>query len=218
MQENFEVPDFSNDDFKNDKQILKSREEVKAHKKMIEDSLSIISEAFCMKKSSHKNLKNFYRFKGLEATLNYTMSSTIENRRLHVSLATYFSSVPMPRVHNSGTDQYFFGFFECQHRYPRTYIHKESIKEKLVDLVLKKDVDFQNSKRFSRNFQLLTEDKKSLHDILQLQNLDELADFPDLEVELFDQALVFRSSRRPVSVDEASIFRNLTQVLLKTFK
>ena len=217
MQNNIEIPDFSGDDFANDKQMQKLRAEAKAYQMMIDDSLTILEERFHMTESSHKNLKGYEMIKGLAATVNYSMSSKIENRSLYVSLVTYFLSFPVPRISNSGTDQYLVGFLESRRDYPRTYIYKESLKEKLVDLVLKRDIDFRYSKRFSRNFEVLTEDRKRLHDLLHLTDLNELADFPEMELELYSYGLVFRNSRKPISLKEATRFTELITVLAKTF-
>lgn len=217
MQDSVETIDFSGDDFANDKQIQKLRAEAKAYEMMVDESLSIIEERFDITESSHRNLKKYDMIKGLLATINYSTSSKIENRSLHVSLVTYSSSFSTARSSNCGTDQYLVGFLECRNDYPRSYIYKESIKEKLVDLVLKRDIDFQNSKRFSRNFEVLTEDRKRLHDLLHLSDLNGLADFPDMEVELYGYGLVFRNSRKPISIKEATSFAKLIPILSKAF-
>jgi hypothetical protein len=218
MNDNTQIPDFSGDDFAEDKQIQKARLEAKAYQTMIDESLAIVEKMFGMQEASHKNLKAFGMIKGLEASIDYSISSEIENRKLHISLMTYFSSYKAGKLSISGSDQYLVGFLESRFNYPRTYIHKESVKEKLVDLILKHDVDFPSNKRFSRSFQVLTEDKKRLQDLLQFNDLNELAEFPEMEVELYGHALVFRNSRKPISLKEANEFAALISVLLKSFK
>jgi hypothetical protein len=211
------IPDFSEDDFANDKEIQKQREAIKAYEKMVEDSLTLISHELKVEDASHINFKGFHMFKSLSATLTHSMKSTIPNKELRVSLAEYYSAAPTAKSSNSGTDLYLFGLISFKTDYPRTYIHKETLKEKIEDLFLKRDVDFSNSKKFSRRFQVLTEDKKRLQDLLQFKKLDDLTNFPEIEIELSNNTALFRNSRRPISIDEATEFCDLTRTLLSIF-
>ncbi len=218
MTENEYVPDFSGDDFANDKEIQKNRAAIKAYEKMIEDSLAVIGQALKVQDASHMNFKRFHMFKSLSATITHSMKSTIPNKELRVSLAEYYSAAPTAKSSNSGSDLYLFGHIAFKSNYPRTYVHSETIKEKIEDIFLKRDVDFPNSKKFSRRFQVLTEDKKRLQDLLQFKKLDDLNDFPEMEIEFSDNSALFRSSQKPISIDEATIFCDMTKVLLSIFK
>ncbi|MGN6440265.1 MAG: hypothetical protein ACTHMM_27315 [Agriterribacter sp.] len=91
------------------------------------------------------------------------------------------------------------------------------MKEKLVELILKNELDFNHSKKFSRRFYVLTEEKKRLADIFQLKDLDPLAAFPDVEIELRENKCLFRNSRKPISQLEAVQFCELAKLLIKTF-
>jgi hypothetical protein len=53
--ENLEIPDFSDPEFDNDKEVKKWREEEKAFAKYIDDCIQIVSASFKASKSSHKN-------------------------------------------------------------------------------------------------------------------------------------------------------------------
>lgn len=214
MKDNHAIPDFSGDDFANDKEIQKNREAIKEYEKLVEDSLSLIRQRFIMQKASHINLKRFYMFKNLQAIITHSMVSFVQNKELRVSLAEYSSAFPTARSANSGTDQYIFGHITLKASYPKTYVHKETLKEKIEDIFLKRDIDFPNSRKFSRKFQVLTEDKDKLNNLLQFKNLDDLIDFPEMELEFFENAVLFRTSRKPVSIEEASEFCNLTKILL----
>lgn len=211
------IPDFSGDDFANDKEIQKTRAAIKAYEKMVEDSLSIIRQQLNVQDASHINFKGFHMFKSLTATITNSMKSVVQNRELRVSLAEYSSSYHIARSSNSGTDQYIFGHMLLRNSYPRTYIHDETIKEKIEDIFLKRDVDFPDSKKFSRKFQVLTEDKNRLENLLQFKRLDDLTDFPEMELEFSANTALFRSSRKPVTIGEATIFCELAKVLLTIF-
>ena len=217
MTDNEFIPDFSGDDFVNDKEIQKNRAAIKAYEKMIDDSLSLIRNELKVQDASHKNFKGFHMFKSLSAIITQSMKSAIPNNELRVSLAEYRSAAPTAKSSNSGTDQYLFGHISFKTNYPRTYVHGETIKEKIEDIFLKRDVDFPNSRKFSRRFEVLTEDSKKLQDLLQFKNLDDLTDFPDMEIELFANSVLFRGSRKPVSIDEAEKFCGLAKVLLTIF-
>jgi hypothetical protein len=217
MTDNEYIPDFSGDDFANDKEIQKNKAAIKAYEKMIEESLTVIRQELKVQDASHINFKGFHMFKSLSATITHSMKSTIPNKELRVSLAEYYSAAPTAKSSNSGSDLYLFGHISLKTNYPSTYIHKETIKEKIEDIILKRDVDFSNSKKFSRRFQLLTEDKKRLQDLLQFKNLDDLTGFPEMEIELSNATALFRTSRKPISIEEATIFCDLTKLLLTIF-
>jgi len=216
MPEDIQIPDFSGDDFANDRDVQKMRAEEKAHKEMIGRSLSILQQKLSLKESSHRNLKNFLMFKNLEATVidSYTAAT---GKPLHVSMVKYYSSVQIGRTTDSSDDNYLFGLFPTGKSYPRTYICKETIGQKIIDLFTKMEVDFDHSKKFSRTFHVLTEDKKRLQDMLLLKDLNPLAAFPEMEVEIQNSACLFRSSRKPISPEEAEEFSELAIALQNIF-
>jgi hypothetical protein len=217
MTDNQIIPDFSGDDFANDKEIQKTRAASKAYAQMIEESLTVIRQALKAQDASHTNFKAFYMFKSLRATVKHSMKTVLQNKDLRISLAEYYSTFPTGKYSNSGIDQYLFGYLTLKNSYPRTYIHPETIKEKIVDIFLQRDVDFSHSKQFSSRFQVLTENKNSLSNLLQFKNLDGLAHFPEMELELFNNMVLFRSSRKPVSITEAALFCEMVKVILSIF-
>lgn len=214
MQEDSFIPDFSGDDFANDKNILKYRETIRLHKQMIQDSLDFIGNELGLHDGSHKNLKTFLMFKNLQPIVLESLSA---DNSFHVSLVEYSTSIPTPRMHNSGSDEYLFGLITLKKTYPNTYIYKETLKERLADLILRNELDFEHSKKFSRQFYVLTEDKKNLSDILQLVDLNPLTVFPNMELELQGNKCLFRNSRKPISQNEATQFCKLAKLLVKTF-
>jgi len=52
---------------------------------------------------------------------------------------------------------------------------------------------------------------------MQSKNLDTLAEYPDMELEFNNTSLLFRNSRKSVSVEEATLFCHLTKALLSIF-
>ncbi len=212
------IPDFSGDDFADDKEIQRARAERKAYEKLVQECLELIGEELNASKSGHINLKGFNIFKPLDATLKQSLKSVINEKVIWVTLVEYESAFPTARDSNWGIDQYLIGHISFNTKFPRTYIQKETLKEKIEDLFLKQDTDFRHCKKFSKKFHVVTEDKNKLAHLFQSKNLDALTDFPDLELEFFNNAALFRSSRKPISMEEAQIFCNLTKVLLCTFE
>ena len=73
--DNHYEPDFSGDDFANDKEIQRLRREQKEYARMIDDSISIVVSGLKLKKGSHINLKGFTMFKNLQATLTESLTN-----------------------------------------------------------------------------------------------------------------------------------------------
>lgn len=211
------IPDFSGDDFSDDEEIQKNRAALKAYQKILDDSLSVIREQLKVDDASHKNLKGFLMFKSLGATIKQSLKSVDQKYILQVSVASYFSSYPTGRASNSGVNQYLFGHLEMKTKYPRTYILKETIREKFADLFLKHDVDLEHCKKFSGRFHVVTEDKQRLQELLLFKNLDALAAYPEMELEFNNDACLFRSSRKSISIEEATNFCLLANTLLTLF-
>ena len=217
MIHNSDMPDFSGDDFAHDKGIQETRAERKAYEKMVNDSLSIIHERLGTMDASHKNFKMFLMFKNFRATITKSFKSSNNDNPLHVSVAKYTTSYPWGRMYNSGTELYLFGHLTMNQTFPKTYICKETVTEKITDLVIPMEVDFEHSRRFSWKFHVLTDDKKQLLDLLQFKDLDELAAFPEMELELRGNTCLFRSSRKAISPEEAVTFSELANTLMKIF-
>jgi hypothetical protein len=211
MNENSSIPDFSGDDFANDKTIRQYREAIREYQEMVEQALNLLSTELELEAGSHRNLKGFTMFRHLEPIVRKSISS----ESFHISLVEYHSAIPMPKIRNEGTDEYLFGMMELRQSYPKTYICRETIREKIAELIYRNEIDFPHSKTFSRRFYVLTEDKKRLADILQFCELDQLTLFPNMEIELDGNKCLFRNSRKPVSLDEAKEMTALAKLLFK---
>lgn len=215
MNENINIPDFKGDDFANDKEIQKVRAEAKAYDTLVKDCLSIVRDKLNVKEAAHKNLKSFLMFKNLQATVLDSFKSTGADGLLHVSLVEYSSSYSTGKYANAGTDHYLFGHLVTDKLFPKTYVCKETIREKITDLFLRLEIDFEHSKKFSRKFHVLTEDKSRLINLWQFKNVDDLILFPELELEIHSNACLFRSSRRAISIEETFSFCELAKTLIK---
>lgn len=210
-----QIPDFSGDDFRNDKEIQKIRKEAEDYQQLVDDSIAIIDNELGIEESSHKNFKGFLMFKSLRAIIVKSFKAKALPLNLIVSIAEYRTAFPTAKNPNSGTDQYIFGCFELHKRFPKTYITKETIREKITDLFLKIETDFPDNKKFSRRFHVLTQDSKGLRDLMTFKNLDELTEFPEMEVEIQENFCLFRNSRKSISLKEANEFAQLAKTLAR---
>lgn len=217
MANDIETPDFSGDDLGHHKEVQLARAERKAYEQLVQDSLLVLTHKLGIAPAGHKNLKHFLMFKSLQPSLSSSYTTTHPTAPLHVSLVAYESSFPTGKYSNSGTDEYLFGYLPLRQTYPATYMCKETLHEKITDLLLKTDVDFDHSKKFSRKFHVVTEDRHRLLSLMQTKSLDHLTAFPDMEVELSGNGCLFRHSKKPISQEAAEGFAELALALLSTF-
>ncbi len=210
------VPDFSGDDFADDKQIQKKRILEAEFKKMTEDSIKVITDAFCAQISSHKNLKHFLLHKTIAIpTLIESYQGKWGNKAIHFCVFQYTSSVYAGKLYNAGENNYFVGLIDLDKTYPHTIVQPETIALKIEDLFTKTDVDFAHAKRFSWKFHAITEDKTALEMLFFNKDLDRIAQFPLTEFELNNRQCYFRENRKPVSLREAENFVELAKILLE---
>ena len=85
----------------------------------------------------------------------------------------------------------------------------------MVDLFVKGDLDFKYQKKFSKKFHLVTKDKEKLVLLLENKPLDDLIQFPEMEVEICKKQCLFRLSENTMNMEEAKQFIGLTHCLLK---
>lgn len=210
------MPNFETDDFANDKEIQKIRKEQEKQDKIISDSISVVSKQLSLEKVSHKNMKHFLMFHSqINPIVRNSFKSNNENFPLRVSLVEYYSSYRTAKGGSSGTDLYFFGMISLNKTYPLTYCYQETIREKMVDLFVKGDVDFKEHKKFSSQFHLITKDEEKLRILLLNKPLDDLAAFPEMEAEINENLCLFRVSRKPVSEKQAIEFSQLANLICK---
>ncbi|MBL7975021.1 MAG: hypothetical protein JNJ85_08915 [Candidatus Kapabacteria bacterium] len=218
MVSNFKFSDLFEDKLEYAEYARKQSSYYKEYQQLIDEAVLFVKSNLKLENSSlHKSLRFFHTVKDLKAVTLDSMRLRSSEKELHVSLVQYYSSYRVGKNSNAGTDQYIFGYITLKNNYPKTYIHKETIRDKIEDVFEKIDVDFDHCKEFSRKFEVLTEDKNQLHQLLRSKNLDVLANFPDMELEFLKNTFLYRSSRKAISLVEANIFCELTKVLLDIF-
>jgi hypothetical protein len=117
------------------------------------------------------------------------------------------------RYSNEQDNLYIVGKIEVDKNYPHTYYHKESLVEKFTDLFIAQDVDFKGKRKFSRSFHVLCDDAPRLQALWKGKDLDLLAKFKNMELEIAQGECFFRNSRKSFSVEEAKEFTELAKTL-----
>jgi len=95
--------------------------------------------------------------------------------------------------------------FSIPYNVGKAYIRKETLADKITDLILKQDIDFKEYPRFSRNYYLVAEHPQLIKDHLPKGLLKALELVKDLTVEINENWGMIRSEK------------NLTEDLLMHF-
>jgi hypothetical protein len=212
------IPDFSPDEFENDKEVKKWREEAKAYEKLVNDSVKIVCDSFHATKSSHKNLKGFELHKTIETPfIMKSFRGSMARKTVFFSIIQYRTSTRLARTNFSGTDDYFVGVITLERSYPHTIIHPETAALKIHNLIVPGDIDFKHAKWFSFRFHVITKDEDRLKRLLENVDLNRLTKFRSAEIELKDDQCYIRANRKPVSLKEAQVFVELTKTICEIF-
>jgi len=208
--------DDGHDDFANDKEIIKERKRQAEFLRIRDTSIKNVVTAFNATTSSHRNLKHFLLHKSVATPFVFeSYEGRWRNREFYFCIFSYVSAVHAGRVNDSGSDYYFAGVFDLPKTYPHTIAQPETIALKIENLVTRADVDFDDAKKFSRKFHLVTKDRQALDILFFNKDLDRIAEQPQAEFELNDKQCYFRAGRKPVSIEEADSFIELAKILLE---
>lgn len=216
--ESLEIPDFSDPEFENDKDVKKWREQAKEFEKYMDDCVKIVTDTFNASISAHKNLKRFelHRLINKPFIVN-SYTGGFGNEKVFFSVIQYHTSTSTVRGNSSGEDYYFVGVANLERSYPHTLIQKETAALKIHNLFVRGDVDFKHARKFSSKFHVVTKDEERLRKLVELVDLDKLVEFDNAEIEIKDNECYFRADRKPVSKEEAQIFTDLAKTICKLF-
>jgi len=206
---------FEQDDFADDKEVQQFRKRDREYweyvKECVEMVVSGLSVSLVEKETDINTSVLFNSLRTHELVELYES----EQDGLQIILAEYNNS----NVKNSsGTDHYLLGYLPLQKDYPLTCIYRETIREKIVDLFVKGDVDFKEHKAFSKRFHVVTKDREKLTRLLYNKPLDELVAFPELLLELDGNKCVFRVSPHAINDSDAAKFADLVKTIRRIFR
>jgi hypothetical protein len=133
--------------------------------------------------------------------------------------ACYVSSVLPLHVITNYLDGscFLFGIMGLGRTYPQTYIHQEKVAHRVINWFTKTDTDFQEYKKFSSSFQVITNEKEKLLNQLMGKPLDDLAAYPAMQAEINGNVCLFRLSEEPLGDQNGQPFIQLAKLLNKLF-
>lgn len=149
--------------------------------------------------------------------LHYTEGYVRSNVPVHCYVGRYYTEFRMRHTSYSTNDHYLFGLLKLEKQFPHTIIYPEGLAEKISDIFAHAELDFSNNKKFSRRFYTLTKDKPLLKSLLSSVPLNDLAPFRSMELELKDNEVFFRHSRKPIDRKETEAFCELAQTVVRVF-
>jgi hypothetical protein len=202
------------DDFANDKEIQRLRKIQREQDELIEECVGIVSKELLLEEKECTDIASFTLFKSLGPSgIHNEFRSTLDHLDMEVYLVWYQWRLHSGKINNSGTDECFLGLLSLKKEYPLTCIFRESMRTIITDWFIKQDVDFEEQKKFSRQFHVISQDKDKLKSLLWNKPLDELADFPEMEVEISGKQCLFKVSGNPVNEQESIRFIHLAKKL-----
>src|SRR6185436_7843301 len=216
--EDFDMPDFSDQEFDNDKEVKKWKKEREEHIKHINECITVVSKSFNSSQSSHKNLKGFELHKLINIPfIIESHTGSFGKKTVFFSVIRYKTSARIPKGNISGSDEYFVGVITLEKSYPHTIILPETIALKINNLFIRGDVDFTHAKWFSFKFHVITKDEDRLRRSFEYVDLNRLTKFKNAEIEIKDNKCYFRANRKAVSLKEAQIFTELAKTICEIF-
>lgn len=205
---------FENDDFADDKDIVRRREVAAAFERMVDTCSAMLADKLSLGDDIDENFEQFVLYKQLrEPDTMYTKQSA--TLPLQVSLVEIHNVSARNGEHSR--DYIVMGNLLLQREFPMTHIYQETVGARVADWFLKGDVDFKECKKFSRAFHVVSQDRERLRMLLSNKPLDELVKFPNLQLEIHGHSCVFRSSSDLVDEYHVAEFVDLAKTLQSVF-
>ncbi|PZR24681.1 MAG: hypothetical protein DI535_21370 [Citrobacter freundii] len=188
------------------------------NEEVINETLPVLCRELGLQNCNTEAPEGFAMYKNLNAVIVHACNRISNDQELQMLIADYSISHTTSKGQRSEANSYFFGRMHLSKKYPQTYICKETIREKLTELFAKRETDFPEHKKFSDKFYVLTNDPSRLTALLRFAPMDELVNFPELELEIQGNDCFYRCSHKPLSLEEAMQHVALTKVLLRIFR
>jgi hypothetical protein len=179
------------------------------NEEFVKECIAVISKRIPLEKADYEAMDSFLMYKshGRREGEPFVYDNYFSaDYNLQVSVVSY-------APHKTQTFEHLFGLFTLQKEFPLTYIFRETMKERIADFFVKADVDFKEQKKFSKAFHVVTKDREKLKLLFMGRQLDELAEFPEMEVEIKGKQCLFRASMGSIDEEEAEKFIKLVMLL-----
>ena len=116
-----------------------------------------------------------------------------------------------PKYHQRLTELEFAGLGNLTVDLSKTFIRRETLSDKINEIFVPIEVDFDFDREFSKKYYVLTDNQENLRQKMPPQLLEIIKDQPDVEIEINGRKLLIRNCQR-ITVDGAF---NLAKFLLE---
>lgn len=128
--------------------------------------------------------------------INLVINSTIKR---YTSNQIYYEKI---------TEYEFVGLIKLKKDYKHTIIRPETIEDKINELKESIEIDFPQSKKFSRRYYVLSDDKTNLETQSNKELLDNIGERKDYHIETRNNLMLIRL-RKKISLENAKVIANI---------
>ena len=197
------------DDFENESNIRRFRQKYD-YDADLEESIEFLSRHYSLVQSKGADLNPFFIFQSFRSPV---VIESLKTSQADIEIEFYI--IQYERTPRTRAGECLICLLSFGKSYPHTCVYKETLQEKINDWFLKQDVDFEDQKNFSKNFRVVSKDPQRLRMLLNNRPLDELTEFPNMEMELNNNLCLVRVSGNSLSAGEAEELVRLTEKLKK---
>ena len=185
------------------------------------DSVVVLKAEFNIKNISrseevkvHKVLSSFHSFESAEQVVLQN-AFKIGNHFLALLSVNYLVIRGRQRYTETLTDLEFAGLGKLNVDLKKTFIRRETLQDKIQELFIPVEVDFDHNKTFSRKYFVLTNDPQNLKDKMPSKLMDIINEQREIEVEINGRNLLVRNYQRITqqgALDLAKFLSDLDEV------
>lgn len=121
-----------------------------------------------------------------------------------LSITYRTKSIRIPQNETSFTEYELFGLAKLKRDYGRVLIRPEAISDKISDLFMKVDIDFDFDPDFSKKYFVVSDDESKVRNSISKRFLETVRGFNDLEIEIAGSILLVRL-RKPFTPENSKV-------------
>jgi len=141
-------------------------------------------------------LKQFHLFGSQQnAILTNAWNIQKNNNNFYIACIEINSTLKMGRRNETQTHKFLYGLVNTRRDFGISLLTKETLTNKIADLFLKIDIDFETNKTFSAKYRCLTNDAGKFRNAMSDELMDYLARINHIELEFKNNVCLFRTKR-----------------------
>lgn len=183
----------------------------------VANSVRLITTTYSFTPKPCPSIEGFLLYKNMNME---GVVATYKSNAVHPPLCLYqvcYTSSYETKYISHNCPQSFLALIPLQRTFPRTCILEETLQTRINDWFVKQDVDFEEQKKFSKLFHVVSNDKTKLEYLLKDRPLDQLADFPDMQAEMYGNACLLKLSSALASENQVKATLELAKKAYQLF-